>query len=409
MPDMYEPHEYDLAGFSTGIAEKEDLLSSSLAKAGDHLIALPSSGVHSNGFSLIRKILFKDHDVSLDDKPAELSGKTVGETLLTPTRIYIKAVLPLVKKHLIHGIAHITGGGFIENLPRIYDDNLQAVINKGSWPGLPIFDYLKKIGVLSDQDCYNTFNMGIGLVLAVSSENVDAVKEQLNTENEEFYEIGKLTARPAGKAKIVIEQRIKMRVAILASGNGTNFEALTKQFQVGEIPGNEALMFCNHPNAQVIKRAERLGVPHETFSVKECGGKDTYEERLLKVLQDYQIDFIVLSGYLRMVGPKILNEYPNSIINLHPALLPNYPGLNSIERAFDDYKKGKIKETGVTVHFIDVHLDHGPIIAQQVVPIYPDDTVDTLEARVHETEHKLFPATLKKVLSQRMEKEEKQK
>ena len=101
-----------------------------------------------------------------------------------------------------------------------------------------------------------------------------------------------------------------MRVAILASGNGTNFEA------------------------------ERSGVPHETFSVKECGGKDTYEERLLKVLQDYQIDFIVLSGYLRMVGPKILNEYPNSIINLHPALLPNYPGLNSIERAFDDYKKG---------------------------------------------------------------------
>lgn len=205
MPDMYKPHEYDLAGFSTGIAEKESLLFSSLAKAGDHLIALPSSGVHSNGFSLIRKILFKDHDVSLDDKPVELSGKTVGETLLTPTKIYVKAVLPLVKKHLIHGIAHITGGGFIENLPRIYDDNLQAVINKGSWPVLPIFDYLKKLGELSDQDCYNTFNMGVGLVLAVSSENVDAVKEQLNAENEEFYEIGKLTVRPAGQAKIVIE------------------------------------------------------------------------------------------------------------------------------------------------------------------------------------------------------------
>ena len=113
--------------------------------------------------------------------------------------------MPLVKKHLIHGIAHITGGGFIENLPRIYDDNLQAVINKGSWPVLPIFDYLKKLGELSDQDCYNTFNMGVGLVLAVSSENVDTVKEQLNAENEEFYEIGKLIARPAGQAKIVIK------------------------------------------------------------------------------------------------------------------------------------------------------------------------------------------------------------
>ena len=119
-----------------------------------------------------------------------------------------------------------------------------------------------------------------------------------------------------------------MRVAILASGNGTNFEALTKKFQAGEIPGTEALMFCNHPNAPVVKRAERLGIPHEAFSVKECGDKTAYEKHLLKVLQDYQIDFIVLSGYLRVVGPTILNEYPNSIINLHPALLPSYPGLN---------------------------------------------------------------------------------
>lgn len=197
-----------------------------------------------------------------------------------------------------------------------------------------------------------------------------------------------------------------MRVAILASGNGTNFEALTKKFQAGEIPGTEALMFCNHSNAPVIKRAERLGIPYEAFSVKECGGKEEYEKRLLKVLQDYKIDFIVLSGYLRVVGSTILNEYPHAIINLHPALLPKYPGLNSIERAYEDYRKGKIKETGVTVHYIDAHLDHGPIIAQEAVPIYPDDTVDTLEARVHETEHKLFPATLKKLLSQRIEKGE---
>lgn len=205
MPDMYEPHEYDLAGFSTGIADKENILSSSLAKAGDHLIALPASGVHSNGFSLIRKILFKDHQISLNDRPTELDGKTVGEELLTPTRIYVKAVLPLVKKHLIHGIAHITGGGLIENLPRIYGDNLQAIVNKGSWPVLPIFTYLKNLGQLNAKDCFNTFNMGIGLVLAVSPANVDLVKEQLNSEDEKFYEIGKLVARPEGQEKIVIE------------------------------------------------------------------------------------------------------------------------------------------------------------------------------------------------------------
>ena len=192
MPDMYEPHEYDLAGFSTGIAEKEDILSSSLAKAGDHLIALPSSGVHSNGFSLIRKILFKDHDVSLSDKPAELAGKTVGETLLTPTRIYVKAVLPLVKKHLVHGIAHITGGGFIENLPRIYGNDLQAVVNKGSQPVLPIFDYLKKLGDLDERDCYNTFNMGTGLMLAVDSDQADEAVRILNENGEQATIIGEI-------------------------------------------------------------------------------------------------------------------------------------------------------------------------------------------------------------------------
>lgn len=195
-----------------------------------------------------------------------------------------------------------------------------------------------------------------------------------------------------------------MKIAILASGNGTNFEVLTKKFQAGEIPGTEALMFCNHPNAPVIKRAQRLGIPYETFSVKECGSKQAYESRLLKVLKEYKIDFIILSGYLRVVGSTILNEYPDSIVNLHPALLPKYPGLNSIARAFEDYQRGLIDKTGVTVHFIDARLDHGPIIAQKAVPIYPDDTEETLETRVHETEHELFPMAVSEVIQKRMKR-----
>ncbi len=195
-----------------------------------------------------------------------------------------------------------------------------------------------------------------------------------------------------------------MEIAILASGNGTNFEVLTKKFQAGEIPGTEALMFCNHPNAPVIKRAQRLGIPYETFSVKECGSKQAYEARLLKVLKEYKIDFIILSGYLRVVGSTILNEYPDSIVNLHPALLPKYPGLNSIARAFADYQRGLIDKTGVTVHFIDARLDHGPIIAQKAVPIYPDDTEETLETRVHETEHELFPMAVSEVIQTRMKR-----
>ncbi|MCH5385695.1 phosphoribosylglycinamide formyltransferase [Limosilactobacillus reuteri] len=160
-----------------------------------------------------------------------------------------------------------------------------------------------------------------------------------------------------------------MRVAILASGNGTNFEVLAQHFKNNDLPGELALLFCNHPDAPVMKRAARLGIPAESFTVKSCGGKQEYEEKLLGVLKKYQIDFIALAGYLRVIGPTILDHYAHRIINLHPAWLPEYPG-----------------------------LDSGPIIAQEHVPILPTDTIETLEARVHETEHRLYPEALKQAL-----------
>lgn len=193
-----------------------------------------------------------------------------------------------------------------------------------------------------------------------------------------------------------------MRVAIFASGNGTNFEVLAKHFQEGTIPGKLVLLFCNHPDAPVMKRAARLGVPAESFTVKSCGGKEPYEQKVLALLRKYQVDFIALAGYLRVVGPTILDHYDHRIINLHPAWLPEYPGLNSIQRAFDDHRK----QTGVTVHYIDAGLDSGPIIAQRHVPILPDDTVATLEQRVHQTEHQLYPEALKTALLE-LEKKEK--
>lgn len=193
-----------------------------------------------------------------------------------------------------------------------------------------------------------------------------------------------------------------MRVAIFASGNGTNFEVLAKQFQDQTIPGDLVLMFCDHPDAKVVERAHRFKVPVETFTVKECGGKQAYEERILKVLQDYQIDFIALAGYMRVVGPTILDHYDHRIVNLHPAWLPEYPGLHSIERALADHRD----QTGVTVHYIDAGLDSGPIIAQRHVPILADDTLDSLESRVHEVEHQLYPQVLKAVLTDLTKKEQ---
>lgn len=186
-----------------------------------------------------------------------------------------------------------------------------------------------------------------------------------------------------------------MRVAIFASGNGSNFEVLAQKFQQGQMAGELVLLFCDHPDAYVVKRAEKFQVPVETFTVKACGGKQAYEERILQVLKDYQVDFIALAGYMRVIGPTILADYEGKIINLHPAYLPEYPGLHSIERAFADKKK----QTGVTVHYIDSGLDSGPIIAQEHVAILPTDSLASLEGRIHACEHRLYPQVLQTILA----------
>lgn len=205
MPEMYERDEYDLAGFATGVAERAQLLDGTRPQAGDILLGLASSGLHSNGFSLVRQILFHDHNVDWREAPAILDGQTVGQTLLSPTRIYVKAVLPLVHAGLIEGISHITGGGLIENLPRMFADHLQAVVSRGTWPILPVFEYLARLGQLEDDDLWGTFNMGLGLVMAVRPVNVDRVRTALQEAGEAVYLVGHLKKRPLAEEKVLIK------------------------------------------------------------------------------------------------------------------------------------------------------------------------------------------------------------
>lgn len=205
MPDMYAADEYDLAGFAVGAAEKSNLLTTDRPQAGDFLIGLPASGLHSNGFSLVRQILFKDHHLKLNDRPEQLQGRSLAEELLTPTQIYVAAVLPLIKAGLLKGISHITGGGLYENLPRMFGDQLQAVIHFDSWSTLPIFSYLKELGKLSLDDCLHTFNMGIGLVLAIDPTAVEKVQQRLQAAGQANFLIGKLQSRPTEQAKIIIK------------------------------------------------------------------------------------------------------------------------------------------------------------------------------------------------------------
>lgn len=187
-----------------------------------------------------------------------------------------------------------------------------------------------------------------------------------------------------------------MRVAVLASGNGSNFEAIATQFQAGLLPGELVFVFSDHHNAYVLERAQRLKVKAYSFEVKEFENKVAYENALLQLLQEKQIDWIVLAGYMRIVGKTLLSHYSNRILNIHPALLPSFPGLHGIK---DAYKYG-VKVTGVTVHFVDNGVDTGPIIAQEPVMILPEDTLETLEEKIHQTEHRMYPKVLRDILLQ---------
>ena len=190
MPGFYPIDEYDLAGYCTGVVDKDKIIDNKTMTPGDVIIALPSSGVHSNGFSLVRKVFdVENSDITL---PVDsLGGKSIGETLLTPTKIYVKPVLALLEKIKVKGISHITGGGFYENIPRSIPDSLGAKIDRSAIKVLPIFDLIAKTGNICERDMFNTFNMGVGMVLTVPAAQADKALEILHANGEpEAYKLG---------------------------------------------------------------------------------------------------------------------------------------------------------------------------------------------------------------------------
>jgi len=191
MPGFYPVDEYDLAGYCTGVVDKSKIINNKTMEAGDVVIALPSSGVHSNGFSLVRKV-FDVENADLTAPCEALGGKSIGETLLTPTKIYVKPVLALLEEVNVKGISHITGGGFYENIPRSIPDGLGAKIDKSAVRILPIFDLIAKTGNISERDMFNTFNMGVGMSIVVPKEEVDKALEILRANGEDAYVIGEI-------------------------------------------------------------------------------------------------------------------------------------------------------------------------------------------------------------------------
>lgn len=206
MPDTYKKNDFDMAGFAVGVVEKKNIITGKHIAKGDVILGLGSDGVHSNGFTLARNICFKKEKLKYNDKPEMLDGKSIGEALLEPTRIYVKPIVKLLSqykvKKIVHGMAHITGGGLLGNIPRVLPENCDAVIKKESWPKLKIFDYLQKAGPVAEQEMYRVFNMGIGFIVVVSPDFADSVMSKLTKYGEKVYKIGMVVE---GSRKVILK------------------------------------------------------------------------------------------------------------------------------------------------------------------------------------------------------------
>jgi phosphoribosylformylglycinamidine cyclo-ligase len=198
-PDAFIPHEYDLAGFAVGVVEKADIIDGSTIRAGDCVLGLGSSGLHSNGFSLVRKIL----DRAQADLDADFHGRPLGEVLLEPTHIYVKPLLGLMRELPVKGMAHITGGGLLENVPRMLVNDLSAVLDRGAWPLPPVFSWLQQQGGVEDREMHRVFNCGIGMVVVLAPQDVPPALEFLAEQGETAWQIGRIECRAEGTAQTI--------------------------------------------------------------------------------------------------------------------------------------------------------------------------------------------------------------
>jgi phosphoribosylglycinamide formyltransferase 1 len=185
------------------------------------------------------------------------------------------------------------------------------------------------------------------------------------------------------------------KIAVFASGSGSNFQAIVDAVQTGQLSADVSILVCDRPNALVVERADRYSIPSFSFSAKDYSSKEEYELAILKELEAKEVEFIVLAGYMRLIGPTLLQRFEGRIVNIHPSLLPAFPGKDAIGQALE----AKVKVSGVTIHFVDEGMDTGPIIEQSAVFLSQNETKETLQKKIHSIEHYLYPAVLQRILT----------
>lgn len=409
MPGMYHGEDYDLAGFAVGAVERGQLLPRmQQIQEGDNLIGLSSSGLHSNGFSLVRKVMEK---IGLGyDAPSPFNnGKTLGEEFLVPTRIYVKEVLPLMHQGHVKAFCHITGGGLMENLPRVLPGNLRAQIDAGLWSIPPVFGWLAHKGNIQASEMSLTFNCGIGGVLVVDKSVTETVLQQLVTSGLTASVIGRLCEKQ-GERSVMIENlqlaltncwkvpsvSRKRRVGVLISGSGTNLQALIDSTTgVNNCSSEIVLVISNKAGVQGLERAQKAGIQTQVINHKEFGSREEFDMDVDRCLRKAGVEIVCLAGFMRILSGQFVRKWRGHMLNIHPSLLPAFKGHNAHEQVI----AARVRISGCTVHFVEEEVDAGAIVVQESVPVYPRDTVASLAERVKTVEHKAFPRALELVAS----------
>lgn len=414
VPQIYHGKEYDLAGFACGIAENGTLLPRiDTLEPGDCVISLPSSGVHSNGFSLVHKVMERENVKINDAAPFSANGRTFGEELLIPTKIYTDAIKPLLKDKKIKAIAHITGGGLIENIPRVLPEHLAVQLNADEMIIPPVFGWLASKGNITNHELQRTFNCGVGLILVVASQHSEEILNQLKHKHDARL-LGHVLSRQLTNPQVVIDEKKftrnlqnvqrnislpKKRVGVLISGTGSNLQALinaTRNSAYG-VNAKIVLVLSNKSDVLGLKRAETARIPNKVISHLKYKDSKTpredFDREMTSELEKYNVELICLAGFMRILSSEFVNRWHGKIINIHPSLLPKYPGLHAQKQALDASPRDM--HAGCTVHFVDEGVDTGAIICQEKVPIYDNDTEDTLTQRIHVAEHYAYPNALR--------------
>uniref|UniRef100_A0A9J8BQ79 Trifunctional purine biosynthetic protein adenosine-3 n=1 Tax=Cyprinus carpio carpio TaxID=630221 RepID=A0A9J8BQ79_CYPCA len=410
MPGVYGPGEYDLAGFCVGAVERGAVLPRLRdITEGDLLIGIASSGLHSNGFSLVRQILQRS-GLRLDSPaPFGRPGQTVGEALLTPTKIYSRLLHPILRSGAVKACAHITGGGLLENIPRVLPPELAAELDACRWRMPAVFWWLQQEGGLSLDEMSRTFNCGLGAVLVVSKPEAQRVLRLLQ-DQEEAWIVGSLAHRPlkdspsrspdtsalqneAHHGEQASRQRT--RVAVLISGTGTNLQALMEQAKKPWSSAEIVLVISNRPAVTGLKRAALAGIQTRVVDHKLCGSRAEFDGTIDKVLEELGVELVCLAGFMRILTGNFIKKWSGKMLNVHPSLLPSFRGVNAQKQAL----QAGVRLTGCTVHFVAEEVDAGAIVVQEAVPILVTDTEDSLSERIREAEHRAFPAALELVCS----------